>query len=112
MFTEPIVLTGPVSNEEIAIHASIGFFLFVPLGTDEGLLKQVGFEIERIEDRTQNMAENAAGWFYARARQESELIAIEGNDAFDGQQTFLDTAAKLASEKRLSRVAILARSKR
>jgi len=112
LFTDPIVLTGPVSNEEIAIRASIGFFLFVPPGTDEGLLEQAGFEIERIEDRTQNMAENAAGWFDARARRESELSAIEGTDAFDGQQTFLDTAAKLASEKRLSRVAILARSKR
>ena len=55
--------------------------------------------------------ENAAGWFDARARRKSELSAIEGDDAFDGQQTFLDTAAKLASEKRLSRVAILAWSK-
>jgi len=55
--------------------------------------------------------ENATGWFDARARRKSELSAIEGDDAFDGQQTFLDTAAKLASEKRLSRVAILAWSK-
>ncbi len=38
LFTDPIVLTGPVSNGEIAIRASIGFFLFVPPGTDEALL--------------------------------------------------------------------------
>ena len=71
LFTDPVVLTGPVTNEEIAIRASIGFFLFVPLGIDEALLKQAGFEVERVEDRTQNMAENAAGWLNARAKRES-----------------------------------------
>jgi SAM-dependent methyltransferase len=111
LFTDPIVLTGPVTNEEITIRASIGFFLFVPRGVDEALLKQAGFEIERVEDRTQNMAENAAGWLSARAKRESDLRVIEGDDVFDGQQTFLETAAILAKEKRLSRLAILARRK-
>ena len=110
LFTDPIVLTGPMTNEEIAIRASIGFFLFVPLGIDEALLKQAGFEVERVEDRTQNMAENAAGWLNARAKREADLRAIEGDDVFDGQQTFLETAAILARERRLSRFAILARS--
>jgi len=110
LFTDPIVLTGPITNEEIAIRASIGFFLFVPLGIDEALLKQVGFEVERVEDRTQNMAENAAGWLNARAKREADLRAIEGDDVFDGQQKFLETTAILARERRLSRFAILARS--
>ncbi len=109
LFTDPIVLTGPITNEEIAIRASIGFFLFVPRGTDEALLQQAGFEVERVEDRTQNMAENAAGWLKARAKRESDLRAIEGDDVFDGQQTFLETAANLANERRLSRLAILAK---
>jgi SAM-dependent methyltransferase len=112
LFTDPIVLTGPMSNEEIAIRASasISFFLFVPLGIDEALLKQAGFEVERVEDRTQNMAENAAGWLNARAKRESDLRAIEGDDVFDGLQTFLETTAILAKERRLSHFAILARS--
>jgi SAM-dependent methyltransferase len=110
LFTDPIVLTGPMTNEEIAIRTSIGFFLFVPPGMDEALLKQAGFEVERVEDRTQNMAENAAGRLNARAKRESDLRAIEGDDVFDGLQTFLETAAILAKERRLSRFAILARS--
>ena len=110
LFTDPIVMTGPMTNEEIAIRASIGFFVFVPVGADEALLKQAGFEVERVEDRTQNMAENAAGWHRARAKREADLREIEGDDAFDGQQTFLETAAILAKEGRLSRLAILARS--
>ena len=109
LFTDPIVLTGPVTNREIAIRASIGLFVFVPAGLDEAMLEQAGFEIERVEDRTRNMAENAAGWRDARARREADLRAIEGDEAFDGQQLFLETAASLAREKRLSRIVILAR---
>jgi SAM-dependent methyltransferase len=109
LFTDPIVLTGPVTNREIAIRASIGLFVFVPAGLDEAILEQAGFEIERVEDRTRNMAENAAGWRDARERRAADLRAVEGDEAFDGQQLFLETAATLAKEKRLSRIAILAR---
>jgi hypothetical protein len=73
------------------------------------MLEQAGFEVERVEDRTQNMALNAAGWLDARARREPDLRAIEGDEAFDGQQQFLETAAVLAREKRLSRIVMIAR---
>lgn len=111
LITDPIVLTGPVSSEEVALRASIGFFLFVPRGYDEALLKETGFVILRSEDRTGNMAENAAGWLAARQRREGELRRIEGDHAFDGQQRFLETAALLAHERRLSRFAILAQAR-
>jgi SAM-dependent methyltransferase len=109
LFRDPIVLTGPVTNREVAIRASIGLFVFVPAGLDETMLERAGFEVERVEDRTQNMAANAAGWRNARARRESDPRAIEGDEAFDGQQRFLETAAVLARERRLSRIVILAR---
>ena len=108
LFTDPIVLTGPVSNREAAIRASIGFFLFVPPGLDETLLAETGFTVERVEDRTPNMAANAGGWFRARQRRAADLRAIEGDEGFEGQQRFLETAATLAAERRLSRFAILA----
>lgn len=108
LFTDPIVLTGAVTNAEIAIRASIALFVFVPEGHDEALLRQTGFEVERVEDRTDNMAMNAAGWLAARARRESDLRKIEGDEVFFGQQRFLETAATLAKEKRLSRFALLA----
>jgi len=38
LFTDPIVLTGPVTNREIAVRASIGLFVVVPAGLDETLL--------------------------------------------------------------------------
>jgi SAM-dependent methyltransferase len=109
LFTDPIVLTGPVTNREIAARASIGLFVFVPAGLDEALLEQAGFEVERVEDRTPNMADNAAGWRDARSRREADLRAIEGDEAFDGQQRFLEIVAVLAKERRLSRIAVQAR---
>jgi ubiquinone/menaquinone biosynthesis C-methylase UbiE len=109
LFTDPIIVTGPLTNDDIAIRASIGVFLFVPDGTDEQILEAAGFAIEQIADRTENMAKNARGWLDARAKRESELRKIEGDDAFDGQQVFLDTAARLAEEKRLSRKVFVAR---
>lgn len=109
LFTDPIVLTGPMTNAEMAIRASIGLLVFVPEGLDELLLRQAGFTVERIEDRTSNMAGNAAGWLAARDRREAELRKIEGDEVFHGQQRFLETAARLAKERRLSRFAILAR---
>jgi SAM-dependent methyltransferase len=109
LFTDPIVLTGAVTNMEIAARASIGLFVFVPAGLDEALLDQAGFDVERVVDRTPNMARNAAGWRDARSKREVDLRAIEGDDTFEGQQRFLEITADLAKEQRLSRIAILAR---
>ena len=111
LITDPIVLTGPVSSEEVARRASIGFFLFVPRGLDEALLKETGFIVLEVVDRTRNMAENAAGWLAARQKRETELRRIEGDAGFEGQQRFLETTALLAREGRLSRLAILAQAR-
>lgn len=111
LFTDPVVLTGTVSSEEIARRSTIGYFLFVPQGLNEVLLKEAGFVMMRTEDRTSNMAENAAGWLAARRRREADLRRIEGDATFEGQQRFLETTAMLAMERRLSRVAFLAQAR-
>ena len=111
LFTDPIVLTGPITNKEIAVRASIGLFVFVSAGLDEALLDKAGFEVERMADRTHNMAENAAGWRAARSKRESDLRSIEGDETFEGQQRFLETTAILAKQRRFSRIAILARKR-
>lgn len=104
-FTDPIVVTGPLTAEEIAIRSSIGFFLFVPPRSDERLLDEAGFDVTAAIDRTDNMAVIARRRHDARERYEAELRRIEGNDTFDGQQRFLDVASRLAEERRLSRIA-------
>jgi ubiquinone/menaquinone biosynthesis C-methylase UbiE len=108
LFTDPITVTGPLGSDEIAIRASIGYFLFVPHGEDERLLNDAGFRVLSVEDATENMAELAGRWLTARAGREETLREIEGDETFEGQQRFLEVAATLARERRLSRFVYLA----
>lgn len=96
MFTDPITITGPLTNEEIKIRSSIGFFLFVPSGVDERLLENTGFDVLSVEDKTENMAFMARNWLRARDRYSEELIQVEGEQMFSGQQTFFKVAANIA----------------
>jgi ubiquinone/menaquinone biosynthesis C-methylase UbiE len=108
VFSDPITVTGPLTNEEIRIRSSIGFFLFVPVGTDERLLSDAGFKVKTVEDRTENMAQMADRWLVARQARAADLRKVEGDKTFEGQQTFFQVATKLARERRLSRFAFQA----
>jgi 2-polyprenyl-3-methyl-5-hydroxy-6-metoxy-1,4-benzoquinol methylase len=108
LFTDPIVVTGPLTNAEIATRGAIGFFLFVPPGEDERLLDAAGLRLERSEDVTAAMAEVAGRWGAARAARAADLRRLEGEATFAGQQEFLRVAALIARERRLSRFAFLA----
>lgn len=105
VFTDPIVVTGPLTNEEIAIRSSVGFFLFVPVGVDARLLQEAGFAVVETIDRTENMARIADRWRSVRDARARELRKIEGDGTFEGQQRFFEVAARLAAERRLSRYA-------
>src|SRR4051812_26969918 len=39
LFTDALVVTGPISHEEIAARSSIGYYLFVPPGSNETMLR-------------------------------------------------------------------------
>lgn len=108
LFTDPVVVTGSVSSEEIAIRASIGFFLFLPPGENERVLTEAGLKVVSVEDTTEHLAEIARRRFDARARHAAELVGVEGVAAFDGRQRFFDLVAALAQQRRLSRLAYAA----
>ena len=103
LFTDPITLTGPLTNAEIAIRSSAGFYLFVPHGYDERVIAQCGLRLLVCEDVTANMAKVAEARRAARASRSAALREIEGDQAYDGQQEFLEVAARVAREGRLSR---------
>ena len=103
LFTDPITATGPLSNDEIAVRSSIGFFLFVPLGYDERVIEQSGLRLLIKEDVTGNMAEVAEKRRVARAARAADLREIEGDQVYEGQQEFFAVAAVIAREGRLSR---------
>jgi SAM-dependent methyltransferase len=108
LFTDAMVLTGIVSQEEIATRSSIGFYLFVPPGANESMLREAGFAVLAVHDVTANAVEVAARWHEARERHREPLIAREGEGSFLGLQRFLRCVHTLSLEKRLSRFAYLA----
>ncbi len=103
LFTDPITVTGPLTNAEIAVRSSIGFFLFVPLGYDERVIEQSGLRLLVNEDVTKNMAEVAERRRAARASRAADLREIEGDQTYEGQQEFFVVASRIAREGRLSR---------
>jgi SAM-dependent methyltransferase len=108
LFTDPITVTGPLTNDEIAVRSSIGFFLFVPRDYDERVISQCGLRLLKCEDVTSNMAEIAERRRAARASREAALREIEGDQTYEGQQEFFAVAARIAREGRLSRFVYVA----
>jgi len=108
LFTSPIVMTGPLTNAEIAIRMSAGFYLLVPEGYDERAVVQSGLRLVTSENVTQNMAEVAERRRAARERRHVLLQEIEGDQAYLAQQEYLSVAARIAKEGRLSRFLMVA----
>jgi cyclopropane fatty-acyl-phospholipid synthase-like methyltransferase len=103
LFSDPITLTGPMTNIEVAVRSSAGVYLFVPRGYDECVIAQCGLRLLECEDVTSNMAKVAEARRIARASKNAALRQIEGDQAYDSQQEFLAVAGRVAREGRLSR---------
>jgi SAM-dependent methyltransferase len=108
LFTDPIVITGTLDSEEIAVRTSIGYFLFVPGDENERLLADAWLTVVDVDDTTRHLAEIAGRRRDARAERAQALRQIEGDAAFEGRQRFFDVVATLARERRLSRFAYTA----
>ena len=108
LFTDAMVITGIVSQEELATRSSIGFYLFVPPGENERLLSEAGFQVLSAQDLTASAATISRRWYDARARHREALVAREGRVNFDGLQRFLECVRTLSLERRLSRYSYLA----
>jgi SAM-dependent methyltransferase len=104
LFTDPVVITGTLDSDEIAVRTSIGYFLFVPADENERLLAAAGLTAVDVEDTTERLAEVAGRRRDARAHLSDALRQIEGDGAFEGRQRFFDAVALLARERRLSRL--------
>jgi SAM-dependent methyltransferase len=112
LFTDALVITGFVSNEELAIRSSIGFYLYVAPGENERMLREAGFTLLQVDDVTDNAAEVSRRRRDARARYREALVAREGDANYEGLQRFLDCVHAVSVERRLSRYAYLAEKAR
>ena len=84
LFTDALVVTGPVTHEEVAARSSIGYLPVRPPGRQRNDAARGGFEILAVQDVTANAAEVASRWHDARARHREALVAREGQSNFDG----------------------------
>jgi SAM-dependent methyltransferase len=107
VFTDPVVISGPVTNDELALRSSIGLFLFVPPGVNEHLIEQAGFHLAQQEDVTENAALVSGRWHESRQRYKDALLKIEGEERYEGLQQFFAAVHRLTSERRLSRIVYL-----
>ncbi len=108
LFTDPVVITGEVTNDELRLRSSIGFFLFTPAGYNERVLVDVGFTVVETRNVTHATATISNKWREARAKRREALARIEGEEAFEHLQRFLEAVYTLSSEHRLSRFMYLA----
>lgn len=108
LFTDAMIVTGLVSQEEIAIRSSIGFYILLPPGENERLIRSAGFTLLASEDLTGEAELIAERWHAAREEHRKELTAREGEANFEGLQRFLACVHRLSAERRLSRYSYLA----
>jgi ubiquinone/menaquinone biosynthesis C-methylase UbiE len=110
LFTDPTIVTGLVTDAEIAARSAVGIYVFSAQSVNEMLLAQAGFDLIHREDLTENMASMAGRWHDAREQFRDDLVTDEGEATFEGVQRFLSACHLLARERRLSRYAYLARA--
>jgi SAM-dependent methyltransferase len=108
VFTDPVVISGPVTNDELALRSLVGLFLFVPPGVNERLIADAGLKLVQQEDVTENAALISGRWHDAREHHRDALIEIEGEERFEGLQKFFATVHQLTTERRLSRIVYVA----
>ena len=108
LFTDAMIITGVLSNEEIATRSCIGTY-FLPPSENERLIRKAGFELIEARDTTGSAAEISQKWHDARARRRTDLLRFEGEAGYSGLQRFLQCVHALSEERRLSRYLYRAR---
>ena len=107
VFTSQI-LTGPISNAELAARAPFGYYAIGPDGYDERLMGETGFRLVERADLTPTFVQIAERHCAARAAHKEALRSAEGEKEFELQNRYRAIGAHLARDRRLSHFAYLA----
>jgi len=112
LFTDAMILTGPITNEQLMTRSSIGLYVFLPPGENERLIREAGFDLMASADLTSNAAAISKRWHDARARRYEDLVRIEGASIFQSLQEFLSCVHTVSDKRLLSRFMYAARKRR
>jgi SAM-dependent methyltransferase len=108
LYTDPAIVAGLCTNEELAMRSALGLLVFAPQGENESLIESAGLRLLRADDATDAAADVARRRHAERRSREAELVAREGRERYQARQRFLDVTHRLAAERRLARIAFLA----
>lgn len=96
IYTDPCVISGILSDQELATRAAFGGYFFSPVGTQENLVKECGFKLIKSEDITKNNCETVSKrWWEARKRNMIALHALESIDEFDCIHQYIEMCSQL-----------------
>jgi len=109
LYTDPAIVGGLITSDEIAARSGGGLLVLAPQGENEGLIEAAGLWLLRADDATEALALSASTRLRERAGREAELVQSEGRERFDVQQRCLQATSRMASERRLARIAFLAK---
>ena len=88
MFTDPVVVTGLVSNEEACRSQLCRVLPFRPAGRERTAHRRRRARTIKRDDVTENTAAIAGRWHAARADDEEALVKVEGEERFKACRTF------------------------
>ena len=108
LYTDPAIVAGLITSEEIATRSAMGFLVFSSQGVNEFLIEAAGLRLLRADDATDTAALFASRLHRERAGNVGALAATEGRERYDTVQRYLEVAHRLGSERRLARIAFLA----
>jgi SAM-dependent methyltransferase len=109
LFTDPMVLVGIVTSDEIETRSWAGLSCLIPRGENERLLEEAGFELLTYEDLTESVVAVARRQAAAFRKFREEITSNLGEEIYDGLVKSTGMAELLASERRLIRIAYLSR---
>jgi ubiquinone/menaquinone biosynthesis C-methylase UbiE len=101
VYTDAMVVTGPVSSDEFKTRASIGKYYYQSAGDNEQAINSAGLGLVHAIDTSGEASQVAKRWHDARAKYKQDLNEPEGN--YQGLQKFTWTVHTLLKERRLSR---------
>ncbi len=104
-----MVLVGIVTSDEIAVRTWAGAACLIPRGENENLLQLAGFQLLSYEDLTESVVTVARRQAAAFEKYREEVVNSMGQEIYDGLTSSTAMAETLADQKRLIRIAYLAR---
>jgi SAM-dependent methyltransferase len=108
LFTDPCVVTGSVTSEDVQRRSHHGYIQFVAAGWNDATLEAAEFRLLETEDRTASVVRTAGGRLRAMQTLREELEHTFGLERLEREQGYLETVIALAESGSLSRVMYLA----